>query len=49
VPNEKLKGLQDEYGRQLQINPICVLDFYIHESVQREGMIYMVCRQMHLF
>ncbi|KAI8593818.1 touch receptor neuron protein Mec-17-domain-containing protein [Geranomyces variabilis] len=29
--------LVDEYGRQLQISPLCVLDFYIHEDYQRRG------------
>ncbi|KAJ3160407.1 Alpha-tubulin N-acetyltransferase 1 [Geranomyces michiganensis] len=29
--------LVDEYGRQLQISPLCVLDFYIHENYQRKG------------
>ncbi|KAJ3236940.1 Alpha-tubulin N-acetyltransferase 1, partial [Chytriomyces hyalinus] len=29
--------VSDEYGRQIQISLLCVLDFYIHDSVQRCG------------
>ncbi|KAL5034510.1 hypothetical protein BDV3_004074 [Batrachochytrium dendrobatidis] len=29
--------LVDEFGRQIEINALCVLDFYIHESSQRLG------------
>nr|KAJ3419717.1 hypothetical protein HK105_006588 [Polyrhizophydium stewartii] len=29
--------LVDEYGRQIEISPLCVLDFYIHEAYQRQG------------
>ncbi|KAI9352730.1 touch receptor neuron protein Mec-17-domain-containing protein, partial [Obelidium mucronatum] len=29
--------VSDEYGRQIQISPLCVLDFYVHESMQRTG------------
>ncbi|KAJ3326945.1 Alpha-tubulin N-acetyltransferase 1, partial [Blyttiomyces sp. JEL0837] len=27
----------DNCGRQMQVTPLCVLDFYVHESVQRSG------------
>ncbi|KAI8918282.1 touch receptor neuron protein Mec-17-domain-containing protein [Powellomyces hirtus] len=29
--------LVDEYGRHLQVSPLCVLDFYVHEDFQRQG------------
>ncbi|KAJ1341624.1 hypothetical protein BSLG_003813 [Batrachochytrium salamandrivorans] len=29
--------LIDEYDRQIEVSPLCVLDFYIHESFQRKG------------
>ncbi len=28
---------RDYVGTVKQINPLCVLDFYVHESVQRNG------------
>jgi alpha-tubulin N-acetyltransferase 1 len=27
----------DRHGQQWEMNPLCVLDFYIHESRQRMG------------
>lgn len=34
------KGLYvfDRYGQHYQVSPPCVLDFYIHESRQRNGL-----------
>ncbi|KAJ3022222.1 Alpha-tubulin N-acetyltransferase 1 [Thoreauomyces humboldtii] len=29
--------VMDEFGRQLQVSPLCVLDFYVHEGAQRQG------------
>ena len=29
--------IRNESGHIKEINPLCVLDFYIHESVQRGG------------
>jgi GNAT superfamily N-acetyltransferase len=29
--------LNDEAGRQLELTPLCVLDFFIHEKMQRQG------------
>lgn len=31
---------EDEMHRQIQINPLCVLDFYIDERLQRQGTRY---------
>lgn len=28
----------DHFGRCQEINPLCVLDFYVHESMQRQGI-----------
>lgn len=30
--------LLDKKGSQNELNPVCVLDFYIHESCQRVGL-----------
>ena len=30
--------LLDRYGRNHEVEPICVLDFYVHESKQRKGL-----------
>lgn len=34
------KGLYifDRAGEHYQLHPICVLDFYVHEAVQRMGL-----------
>lgn len=32
-----LTVIKDETGRQLELNPLCVLDFFIEESMQRKG------------
>ena len=29
--------IRDAYGAIKEIKPLCVLDFYVHESVQRGG------------
>ena len=29
--------ISNEYGQMKEIRPLCVLDFYVHESVQRGG------------
>ena len=29
--------LNDEYGRHIEVSPLCVLDFYIHETYRRRG------------
>lgn len=29
--------IRNEYGAIKEISPLCVLDFYVHESVQRGG------------
>ena len=29
--------IRNEYGSIKEISPLCVLDFYVHESVQRGG------------
>ena len=29
--------IRDEIGKINEINPLCVLDFYVHESQQRSG------------
>lgn len=29
--------IRNEAGQIKEINPLCVLDFYVHESVQRNG------------
>ncbi|KAI9104584.1 touch receptor neuron protein Mec-17-domain-containing protein [Phlyctochytrium arcticum] len=34
---EKDLFVLDEYMRHIQITPVCVLDFYVHESFQRKG------------
>lgn len=36
VGNKKL-FIYDHHGNQLEMEPLCVLDFYIHESCQRKG------------
>ena len=33
----KLLYLLDYYGKQHKCHPLCVLDFYVHESKQRSG------------
>ena len=30
--------IRNESGKINEITPLCVLDFYVHESVQRGGM-----------
>ena len=35
---EKTIFYRDFSGRIKELNPICVLDFYVHESVQRSGI-----------
>jgi alpha-tubulin N-acetyltransferase 1 len=30
--------IRDEYGTIKEISPLCVLDFYVHESIQRNGI-----------
>ena len=30
--------IRNEHGQIKEISPLCVLDFYVHESVQRGGM-----------
>ena len=34
---KKCLFLLDHEGTQNEINPLCVLDFYVHESQQRQG------------
>ena len=29
---------RDHFGNVKEIQPLCVLDFYVHESVQRHGI-----------
>ena len=29
--------IRNESGKIFEINPLCLLDFYVHESVQRQG------------
>ena len=29
--------LQDSGGRLHEVEPVCILDFYVHESQQRKG------------
>lgn len=29
---------KDEYGRHINVKPLSVLDFYVHESFQRKGI-----------
>ena len=28
----------NEFGQMKEIDPVCVLDFYVHESMQRQGI-----------
>lgn len=30
--------IRNELGNMKEINPLCVLDFYVHESLQRAGI-----------
>jgi hypothetical protein len=34
----RLFDIQDELNRQIEFEPLCVLDFYIHEAWQRRGL-----------
>jgi alpha-tubulin N-acetyltransferase 1 len=34
---QKKLFIQNKVGQTIEISPICVLDFYVHESVQRGG------------
>lgn len=34
---EKKLFLHDNLGRMKEVTPTCVLDFYVHESCQRQG------------
>jgi len=38
---------RDYVGNVRQINPICVLDFYVHESVQRAGIGKVILRKFY--
>jgi len=29
---------RDHFGKVKELSPLCVLDFYVHESVQRHGI-----------
>lgn len=29
---------RDSYGKCKEISPLCVLDFYVHEAIQRKGI-----------
>jgi alpha-tubulin N-acetyltransferase 1 len=34
---QKKLFIQNKIGQTIEISPTCVLDFYVHESVQRGG------------
>ena len=38
--------IRNDYGAIKEINPLCVLDFYVHESVQRGGQGKMLFEKM---
>lgn len=35
---KKVLYVFDRTGKHYQVNPLCILDFYIHESRQRNGL-----------
>lgn len=41
-----LTCIQNEVGTFREIEPICVLDFYVHESIQRRGVGYLLFEHM---
>jgi alpha-tubulin N-acetyltransferase 1 len=38
--------IRNEMGTIKEISPLCVLDFYVHESVQRSGLGKMIFEKM---
>lgn len=38
----------DQHGNQHEVEPLCVLDFYVHESCQRQGYGRMLFEEMLL-